>query len=307
MFEVESFIADQLDQAGIAYRVSRGFIHVACPFHQHSGRKLKLGFSAKTGGAHCWVCSETGQGPRHWNQYAELKGLATFDHDDPTLQDFRALKAQFDSLVTETTPGQPTWLERWRGRWRGLPGRFLRQVPSYLWYDEASEARRILWPCYMDDEYQGCVAARLDNTTWPKVRSFAGLVTNRLLFPFDLPMVRSSRVVCLVEGQFDALRFCHLGLPAVSIWGTGNWSRHKATRLAARGVERVVICMDGDRPGEAAAQLIQQDCAPLFDTKTYLMPDPTRDEFDQGIDSIDPGNCNNQVVEEIRRLCEGDA
>lgn len=296
--ETEAFILGELDAAGIQYAVQRSFIQVSCPFHEHSGTKLKLGISRRTGGLHCWVCETKG----HWNQYARLKGLGTFGTNDPKLQDFQALSRQFSELLTERKVESPEWLEPWRGTWRGLSGDFLRSVPSYLWYDQASKAKRILWPVYMDDVFRGCMAARLHRDTFPKTRNFSGLDAKRLLFPFDHPVVRGSRAVCLVEGQYDALRLVSLGVPAVSIMGTGNWSVQNLNRLAARGVERVVIVMDGDVAGERAADDIEAAARDRFDVRTVPLPDPTPEERARGIEALDPGCCSERYVRVMARL-----
>lgn len=296
--EVEAFVLGELDNAGIQYDVNRNFVQVSCPFHQHSGTKRKLGISRRTGGLNCWVCDKKG----HWNEYARLKGLGTFGNNDVRLQDFQALARQFDELLAERQIESPEWVEPWQGTWRGLSGEFLRGVPSYLWHDEASKAKRILWPCYMDGRYRGCMASRLYRDTWPKTRNLGGLDAKRVLFPFDHPLVQGSRGVCLVEGQYDALRLLSLGVPAVSIIGTANWSVHKLERLAARGVERLVIVMDGDEAGENAADEIEAAARNRFDVRVLPLPDPTPQERDEGIEALDPGCCSERYVRVMARL-----
>ena len=297
--EIEAFILGELDRASIRYDVQRDFIHVSCPFHEHSGTKLKLGFGRRTGGMHCWVCKKGG----HWNEYARMHGLETFGQNDARLQDFAALKQQFDALTTDKPIESPEWIERWQGRWRGLSGDFLRRVPSYLWFDEQSQAKRILWPVYMDGRFLGCMSARLHQDTWPKTRNLGGLDAKRVLFPFDYPRVRNSNVIVLVEGQYDALRLLYHRIPAVSIIGTGNWSTHKLNRLAARGVERIVIAMDGDLAGEQAADEIATAARDRFDVRVMLLPDPSPEERDRGIDTLDPGNCSERYLRVLTRLC----
>lgn len=299
--ETEAFIVGELEKKQIRYEVRRDFIQVGCPFHQHSGTKLKLGFSRKTGGMHCWVCEKKG----HWNEYAELHGLECFSVKDPRLQDFKALARQFDELLADRPVESPDWLEPWRGRWRKLEGDFLRSLPSYIWFDEASDAKRILWPVYMDGRFKGCMAARLHADTFPKTRNLTGLNAARILWPFDYPLVRNSRSVVLVEGQFDALRLLSHGIPAVSIMGTGNWTTQKLDRLAARGVERLVIAMDGDVPGELATDEIREAAESRFDVRTFPLPDPSPEERARGIESLDPGNCSERYVRLIGRLARG--
>lgn len=289
MSEVENFIIRQLESAHIDYSVRREFIHVACPFHEHSGRKQKLGFSRTSGGMHCFVCEKKG----HWNEYARLRGLETFAVDDTRLQDFDALRAQFDRLTVERQIETPDWLEPWQGTWRGVSFETLASMPSYRWYDGASKGYRILWPVYMDGVFRGCTSARIDpnDRIVPKTRNLGGLDATRTLFGFDHRLVRSSRAVVLVEGQFDAIRLLDHAIPAVAIMGTGTWNPLKLQRLAARGIERIVLAMDGDGAGAAAAELIAEQAREQFDLRVVTFPA-----------GVDPGDCGDAYLRVMSRL-----
>jgi len=238
---------------------------------------------------HCWVCQKKG----HWNEYARIYHLETFATDDAHLQDFAALRQQFDRLTETRKIETPEWLERWEGEWRGVSEPTLLSIPSYRWYDEASGGYRILWPVYMDQVFRGCTSARIDpnERLFPKTRNLGGLDASRLLFPFDHPIVQTARTVVLVEGQYDAIRLLDHSIPAVSIMGTGTWNRIKLQRLAVRGVERLVVAMDGDGAGEAAADLIVEQAHDQFDMRVVMFPE-----------GVDPGNCSDAYVRAIRRL-----
>jgi hypothetical protein len=276
---------------------------VSCPYHEHSGRKKKLGFSRASGGMHCFVCKKDG----HWNEYATDHGLEGFDEEDRRLQDFQFLKGEFDRLRKKRVPEAPEWLEPWTDTvWRGLSSDFLATVPSYKWYDETSKAQRILWPVFVNDQFRGCTAAKVnwrDSMIFPKTRNLGGMDSKKILFPFDHPLVRDSKVIVLTEGQFDALRLLYHGLPAVSIIGAGAWDAHKLSLIASRRVERLVLAFDGDLAGERLTDLVYADAEKEFDTRVMHFPDPDDDEKAEGIKSIDPGNCKRKFIKVLKRMC----
>ena len=298
---VEDFILDQLQHAGISYEVHRSFIHVSCPFHAHSGQKKKLGFSRDSGGMNCWVCGKKG----HWNEYADLKEMEKFGENDARLQDFGWLRRQFERM-DRPEPAVPDWVLPWEhAQWRGLPRDFIREVPSFEWHDEASRANRILWPIYMNGRFKGCTAARLDpkaSTVLPKTRNLGGLDSKKILFPFDHPMVRGSEAIALVEGEADVLRLLYNGVPACSIFGAGNWDPHKMTVLGARGVRRLVLAFDGDLAGERLADAVEQDAKTMFDVRIMIFPNPTEEEAARGLKKIDPDNCHQRYIKVIKRM-----
>jgi hypothetical protein len=302
MTEVEHFIISELERRHIRYEVARNFIHVSCPYHEHSGQKLKLGFSRRSGGMHCWVCKRKG----HWNEYAERFGLEGFSHKDPRLHDFEALRDEFENLDHKNEPTTPDWLSVWpHERWRGIDRALLMSIPSYEWYDDASHGHRILWPVFMFGRFRGCTSARADARdveVWPKTRNLGGLDATRCLFPFDHPLVRSSAAVCLVEGQFDALRLLHHGIPALSVFGCGAWHRRKLGMLAAAGIERLVLAFDGDLAGEELTDAVKRDADDGFDVRSIDFPDANDAERARGIDALDPGNCGDAYLRVMRRL-----
>ncbi len=301
--DVETFITEQLDRNGLEYKLSKNFIEVSCIFHSHSGKKLKLGFSRMSGGMHCFACKKDG----HWNEYAEQLGLLTIDDENRQLQDFAFLKREFAALKDDREPETPEWLEPWTEEWRGLSPEFLATVPSYKWYDEKSKTHRILWPIYVNEKFKGCTAAKADPDepyVFPKTRNLGGMNSKKILFPFDHELVKKTKALCLVEGQFDALRLLSFGVPAVSIIGAGAWDPYKLTLLAMRGVERLVLAFDGDDAGDRLIDLVTSEAEREFDVRPMYFPDPDDDEREEGIKSIDPGNCKTRYIKLLKRMCK---
>jgi len=302
--EVESFIVAELEKHGIQYEIHRDFIHVPCPFHEHSGTKKKLGFSRNSGGMHCFVCNKGG----HWNEYATRLGFEALNTNDPTLNDFGILEREIERIEKHNNKQieSPAYLTPWeRPTWRRLPRDFLRTIPSYEWYDEASKGHRILWPVYSNSVFKGCTSARIepDASIFPKVRHLGGMDASRLLFPFDHPLIVGSNVLVLVEGQFDALRLLYQDIPAVSVFGTGGWSKYKLSLISARKVKRLILSFDGDLAGERLTDQVLEEASTMFDdVRVMHFPDPDDSERENGIKTIDPGNCKPKYVKLLKRM-----
>lgn len=101
--------------------------------------------------------------------------------------------------------------------------------------------------------------------------------------------------VVLVEGPFDALRLCYLGIPALSILGTSNWSFSKLSTIQGMGCKKLIICMDGDKAGRLAEAHIFEETADKIKRKRFRLP--INEE-----DPVDPGNMNDELIEALREF-----
>lgn len=305
----EDFIISELSRHGIEYGFTKNDITVACPFHEHSGMKRKLGFKrdSEIGAMYCWVCGIRGT----WNTYAEKMGFALIKAGATAERgDIRSLLREFEDYekkqpvyVTDLPPGVTPWEEGWRG----LSADFLATIPSFRWYDKKS-GYRILWPVVQRSRLYGFTSARADptdETLQPKTRNLGGLPTSRVMFPFDHYLIK-DRVV-LVEGQFDALRLLSYGIPALSIMGTNQWiseessGRLKTNLLLSKGITRVVIAMDGDDAGWQCTREVHRSLNKEIDTRVMEFPDPPKGS---DIDCYDPGNAPTKYLRVIKRMLE---
>ena len=286
MFDNELFIQSQLREKGFDFREStnrRDFL-LKCPFHEHSGTKYKLAIKKDGSAVHCWVCGWSGT----WNKLAKTLGM------QPLEQEFAQLKAR---LVMEEEP-EPQFVELPKieplaiklprfGNGPDLPKKFLKEFHAHSWYDPISRADRILFEVLIPD-LVGWFALRVDQLTLPKQRNMKGRwVKNKALFPLFHPLVQSKTIV-LVEGPFDALRLIYEGIPAISIFGTGNWSRYKRNLLITK-YRNFVLAFDGDDAGRLCSSLVYDDLKDLSTVKIF--------EFNDG---EDPGNTKD--IEKIKAI-----
>jgi DNA primase len=92
--------------------------------------------------------------------------------------------------------------------------------------------------------------------------------------PLPDPAAEPSRQVILVEGEPDMLAARSHELPAIAVPGVEAWRAEWAGLFAGR---HVVIVMDADHQGRAAARRIADDLAPQAKT-TIVDIDAERDD-----------------------------
>jgi DNA primase len=90
----------------------------------------------------------------------------------------------------------------------------------------------------------------------PKYRFPSGLRKSHLLFNLDRARHTGARNVIVVEGFFDALKVHQAGHPVVGLMGT-SFSQRQSELLTGH-FARVTLMLDGDPPGQRAADVIVQ-------------------------------------------------
>lgn len=110
----------------------------------------------------------------------------------------------------------------------------------------------------------------------PKSKADPG--SGRELFP--PPESVDGEPIYLVEGEPDAVAGASLGIPAVSVPGTGKWDDGWARRFARR---RVIVCLDSDAAGRTAAQRAAEALLPHASEVRVIDLDPEREDgYDLG-------------------------
>ncbi|MFF3416842.1 toprim domain-containing protein [Streptomyces sp. NPDC002698] len=81
-------------------------------------------------------------------------------------------------------------------------------------------------------------------------------------------LITSESFVVITEGEFDAMAWESVGVPAIAYQGTGAWKEHFLPPLL--GFETVYIIADGDEPGIKAAEAL---AALLPNAKVIILED----------------------------------
>lgn len=298
------FIVDQLERVCPDTKMYPHDIAIVCPFKVHSNPKPSCmvhlsGHKTGVGVFHCWKCDAKGP----WSKLAEALGLEYGENyvpQNPFNAKSRAIKQRMADAQEQAESRfhdcMPLGVQPWEhGSFRGLPEEFLIKVGAKRYYDDKSECYRIVFPVKNKNGATiGSVARRTDKNSFMPWLNAPGYWARQALFPLHI-MERPLTTVVLVEGPFDALRLCYLGIPTLSILGTSNWTMTKLSTLQGMGCKRLIICMDGDKAGRVAEAQVFEDTDGKIKRKRFRLP--INEE-----NPIDPGNMNDELVEALREF-----
>lgn len=105
--------------------------------------------------------------------------------------------------------------------------------------------------------------------------------TEKYLFPpkfqkraelYNLHRLGQSPHIVVVEGFFSAMRLHQLGVPVVALMGTAM-SAEQVALLRTGGVKSVLVMLDGDAPGQAAAETVVSTVVEHLFVRLVRLPD----------------------------------
>lgn len=254
-------ILTSLGQHGVRYVKKRGHVLIVCPFHPDtnpSGHVILHHPSLSPGYFRCFSCGAS----KSWFNLCQALDIPV-EKNSPIDNLSSVIKADKISFRTPTTLCDVT------APWRGISADFLKNKGCKLKYDILSQVYRLHIPVFNGHKTTpiGAVEARLDTTTLPKYRNSDNLSAKTVLL--GLTWLNRHSTIILTEGPADALRLQYVGLPAVSILGTQNWSSYKINLLASCGVKRVLLAFDDDPAGNACTEKIYEQICNMFDTRIW--------------------------------------
>ena len=250
--------------------------------HAHDDRDPSCSVNLTHGAWHCWGCGakggaydaalRLGRGPRQAMDLLVAFGIAA----PPAAARSRSSRRRRRPPQPPTQPGRPTTSPSPRPRLR-VDQRHVTRWKSTLLHEEwplpgLREQHRRLWRRSVADELdlgwdrgrvtipitdangglQGVLRYRPRSIEGPKMLAVPG--TRLGLIPH--PALEASSWVLVVEGPPDMIAGRSRGLPAIAVPGDHAWDPAWA-RLLAR--KHVVVVMDCDRQGRAAAARISSD------------------------------------------------
>jgi hypothetical protein len=286
---------------------------ILCPFHDDHNPSLNVALTERTrknqkgkiknvtpGNFFCWSCKAGGG----WNALAGRLGLVGWDQkeaENRPSDPFWSLAKQLE--VMNEAPyvyRKPATDGSWDEPWRGLPVAFMRQYGAESLWDTKDEDYRIFLPVHdINQKLVGHVGARPENSTIPDKRKYI----NSYLFPKEsnwylLSTIVPTDLAVIVEGPFDTLRFRYCGIPAIGAYGVSDCYPEKVMQLLASGINRVVLCLDGDRAGREAVPMFTQ----ALQSQGIKVADMNLSNY--GADKIDPGNAPDEVVKDLKHFLE---
>ncbi len=303
-----------------------GRLFIQCPFHNEKTPSCMVTVSANSnyevGSFRCMGCQERGD----WNTLASALGLQTIDQHANVFKEVASYKEnfykqreqeqrsrykKFDGLLAELKLENPKELPD-KGVWRTLPHSYLKEVSIVSTVatseDKMNEgAEFLLMPCYVKKKLVGGVKAVVKPTGRPKEIKYLnspGEWSSELgLYPYD-PVSKAMsqfedeygfRGLVLVEGARDSLCFNLEGMPTLATLGTGSWSDSKRDLILDLDPDFVLVCMDGDPPGEKAEEAIWGELKKYLPSRKMCLTRFSR----VAKKKIDPGNAPKEVIDRV--------
>lgn len=297
---------------------------IPCPFHADKNPSCGVYFRQgqnSTGSWFCFGCNKHGL----WDELADVLGLEKFS-SKPEDKFSRPIKVEIsdadeistEKLVYKQIPANKAW--------RGISTNTLRAIGCRLCkvQYESSYSDTFIWmPVYINEELVGYIKARKQKVDGKPsyINKKGSWAKSQGLFPFDysikMALQNESKAVVLVEGQRDALRLIENGIPALCIMGTHNWNDDKSKLLDIAGIEKAIICMDGDDAGISGTRLIYPSLKKYvskvnviklwsWDGSPYLKfancKNPSKAAKDNNVELWDPFNCPTEVLDFLKDL-----
>ena len=275
--------------------------------HAHDDRDPSCSINLTHGAWHCWGCGAKGgaydaalaleRTPREAMDLLVAYGIAA--PRPPHTPSSRRQRRPAPQPPTQ--PGRPTTrpsppprlrvdrrhVARWKRALLGeeWPLAGLREQHRRLWRRSVADELDLGWDrgrltipiTNANGGLQGVLRYRPRRSQGPKMLAVSG--TRLGLIPH--PAVEASSWVLLVEGPPDMIAARSQGLPAIAVPGDYAWDPAWAQLLAGR---RVVVAMDCDRQGRAAAARIRSDLTGIAESVSTVDVAP---RLDDGYDLTD--------------------
>lgn len=259
---------------------------VCCPFHNDNNPSAgvcldETGRRAPLGWFRCMGCAKSVP----WNEFARATNLRQFKQKRETPDDYldpRAVKNELlDEKEEESTFDRKfrdlefSDVEDYDTHWRDIPTSVLKKLGCRLCFNKYTEKSYIWMPVRVLGKLRGYVKAELTKPTdgGPSYINAKGTWSNPwglLFFDYAVAMMKRKglKTLVLCEGPRDAIRLLRFGIPAVSVLGALNWSDEKRFALEqVKGLEQVILMMDGDDAGIQATRGIYRNIKGHFTAK----------------------------------------
>lgn len=301
---------------------------ILCCFHDDHNPSLRVALTKKVrksssgvktiypGNFYCFSCGAGGS----WNKLAGKLGLIPLNEkteeeaDNTSSNPFAELSRDLEALAPTTTEYiKPITDGPWEGSWRGLSGSFLRSVGAESSWDEEYGEYRILLP--ISDAFGkqvGHVRARGENSNIPNNKKYLNSKGfNGRAYWYGLNFEEKPQALVIVEGPYDMLRFRSLGIPAIANLGVqmradSNQdqavSEEKIMQILAKGCTKIVLALDADRAGRDAvpgmtASFVKWGLQVYDLNMSRYLKNPE--------DKMDPGNCPQEVIQDLTDFLKG--
>lgn len=243
------FVKQELNRLNIPFTKVGGSYMMMCCFHRDNktpSLSITVDDSSVTPGTwYCFGCKASGS----WNTLAQRLGLAVWGKESE--QDNFYVDKSIKEIKEEVEESSLT-LSKWDEHWRRYSPEFMKKFKVRKLTDLRAGLHYLWIPLSYGGDMHGYIRVRISEEDRGPKYFFSPKMT-KVLFPGDYLLKKNTPVVILVEGVADALRLIKCKMAAVSILGTVLLPLMKE-QLVMMGVEKVIVCLDGDKPGRRATK-----------------------------------------------------
>lgn len=264
-------IIEILNDKGIKYETTNDptEILIQCTSGQHEDTNPSLGYNLDSNVFKCFSCGFKG-GVQKFLQSIGITEKINIE----SKQEYRILKLKKKLLKAKNIDNikipKATNLVKWD--FGHLHKETLMEFNAFT-TSEYELDNYICFPIYQFGRLKFIEARRRINN--PKIRKYlrkpSHVTVSDVCFPVD--KIDKTNHIILVEGLTDVLNMWQLGYRnTLCIFGANNFNKQKIDLLEKIGVTKVTLLMDGDAPGQAAAEKIQQllEYQDILTNRVYL-------------------------------------
>lgn len=270
------------------------------------------------GSAKCFSCGVYYKNWKTLTNTINRPDLANFD-DQASQADAEQIRSFFDKKTEGIFVGddetQSTLLLQdlqnaipWEKQdiWRGISGRLMHKLGAKMYFDSSAEDTMAYLPCAINKREVGGIRAKLEKQGKLNYFNTPGNWTKNIgLFPYDLVhkalTKKNIQTMVLMEGPRDAMNSIQMGIPALAILGSNNWSEVKADLVTSLPINRVITCFDPDEAGDKAKKLVYSTLKDVIEVKNFDLKVWHRKLGWSDKNALDPGNMPQQVARAIRK------
>lgn len=261
-------------------------VFICCPFHGEREPSCSVNLhnpNLSPGTFHCFGCGEKGG----WNKLADalkvdfkinekdmaatLRASIKYDNSNPLLIETGSVDDFVKSLNFDAYTDWPVGM-----RWRRIKYEFLKLVDARMIYE--FDEQKLFLPVKVNNKLVGGIRASIEYKKY--LTTTGNWVKDRGLFPFDVTKEMmdnpkwKKKFVVLVEGPRDVARLISVGIPALAILGSRQWSSRKTDLLLSINDDdfEVLTMFDADHGGKVARELVESNIRDLIKVRTVTMP-----------------------------------
>lgn len=299
---------------------------ICCPFHGETrpslGVSIAIDGKVPLGTFSCFGCGESGS----WNKLARKLGMEQVDQKI-LMSEARATirKPSLEKVIDESSTEEFlrskgfTKIKQWPDpsrtkikffhKWYTIPGEILHHLGAYLIDERKEDHHRLFLPVRVYDKVCGGVRVLYEKRDRQAtyLTTEGDWVKSHGLLPYDFvwEYVRRNRLrfVVIVEGPRDALRLLMLGIPAIAVLGSKNFSDDKALLLGSLPIDTIYVMPDSDRGGRELVEKSRDLLKQYLDFKVIKLPKYSKDEKGERVVS-DPQIVSEAFLKKVIKTLE---